>query len=45
MVMARKVSQWGKNALRAQTYMRIKSAVETARLRGQDPVDVLISLR
>jgi hypothetical protein len=29
----------------AQTYMRIKSTVETARLRGQDPVDVLISLR
>ena len=44
-VMARKVSQCSKNALGAQTYMRIKSTVETARLRGQDPVDVLISLR
>jgi hypothetical protein len=44
-VIARKVSQCSKNALGAQTYMRIKSTVETARLRGQDPVDVLISLR
>lgn len=44
-VIARKVSQCSKNALGAQTYMRIKSAVETARLRGQDPVDVLITLR
>lgn len=44
-VMARTVSQCSKNALGAQTDMRIKSAVETARLRGQDPVDVLISLR
>ena len=26
------------------TYMRIKSVVETARLRGQDPVEVLMSL-
>ncbi len=25
-------------------YMRIKSVVETARLRGQDPVEVLMSL-
>ncbi|BBN96911.1 transposase IS66 [Deinococcus grandis] len=44
-VIARKVSQCSKNALGAQTYMRIKSTVETARLRGQDPVDVLINLR
>lgn len=43
-VMARKVSQCSKNALGAQTYMRIKSTVETARLRGQDPVAVLASL-
>ena len=43
-VMARKVSQWCKNAVRAQTYMRIKSTVETARLRGQDPVAVLTGL-
>ena len=43
--MVRKVSRCSKNALGAQTYMRIKSAVETARLRSQDPVDVLISLR
>lgn len=43
-VMARKVSQCSKNAVGAQTYMRIKSAVETARLRGQDPIAVLISL-
>lgn len=43
-VMARKVSQCSKNATGAQTYMRIKSTVETARLRGQDPVAVLTSL-
>ena len=43
-VMARKVSQCSKNALGAQTYMRIKSTVETARLRGQDPIAVLASL-
>ena len=43
-VMARKVSQCSKNAVGAQTYMRIKSAVETARLRGQDPIAVLASL-
>jgi len=42
--MARKVSQCSKNALGAQTYMRIKFAVETAPLRDQDPIDVLISL-
>lgn len=43
-VMARKVSQCSKNAVGAQTYMRIKSTVETARLRGQDPVAVLTGL-
>ena len=43
-VMARKVSQCSKNSLGAQTYMRIKSARETARLRSQDSTDVLISL-
>lgn len=43
-VMARKVSQCSKNAVGAQTYMRIKSTVETARLRGQDPVALLTSL-
>ncbi|GAA3994095.1 IS66-like element ISRhru2 family transposase [Deinococcus rubellus] len=43
-VMARKVSQCSKNAVGAQTYMRIKSTVETARLRGQNPVAVLINL-
>jgi len=43
-VMARKVSQCSKNAVGAQMYMRIKSTVETARLRGQDPVAVLTSL-
>ena len=44
-VMARKVSQCSKNARGATTYMRIKSTVETARLRGQNSVDVLMSLR
>ena len=44
-VMARNVSQCSKNALEAQTYIRTKSTVETARLCGQDPVDILISLR
>ena len=44
MVTARKVSQCSKNAVGAQTYMRIKSTVETARLRGQDPVAVLTGL-
>ena len=43
-VMARKVSQCSKNAVGAHTYMRIKSTVETARLRGQDPVTVLTGL-
>ncbi|MCD0177772.1 IS66 family transposase, partial [Deinococcus sp. 14RED07] len=43
-VMARKVSQCSKNAVGAQTYMRIKSTVETARLCGQDPVAVLTGL-
>ncbi|GGR43913.1 hypothetical protein GCM10008959_01020 [Deinococcus seoulensis] len=41
---ARKVSQCSKNAVRAQTYMRIKSTVETARLRCQNPVAVLTGL-
>lgn len=44
-VIARKVSQCSKTDLGAQTYMRIKSTVETAKLRGQDPVAVLTSLR
>ncbi|CAM3592348.1 transposase [Deinococcus saxicola] len=44
-VMARKVSQCGKNLLGAITYTRIKSVVETARLRGEDPVAVLMALR
>ena len=43
-VMARKVSQCSKTQRGAMTYMRIKSVVETARLRGQDPVEVLMSL-
>ncbi|MFT2720390.1 hypothetical protein ACMT4L_10345 [Deinococcus sp. A31D244] len=43
-VMARKVSQCSKNAVGVQTYMRIKSTVETARLRGQDTVAVLTGL-
>uniref|UniRef100_UPI00403F496A IS66 family transposase n=1 Tax=Deinococcus sp. VB142 TaxID=3112952 RepID=UPI00403F496A len=38
-VMARKVSQCSKNAVGAQTYMRIKSTVETARLRGHTDSD------
>nr|WP_254843169.1 transposase [Deinococcus marmoris] len=44
-VMARKVSQCSKNLLGATTYTRIKSVVETARLRGEDPVAVLMALR
>lgn len=43
-VMARKVSQCGKNAVGVQTYMQIKSTIETARLRGLDPVETLTSL-
>lgn len=43
-VIARKISQCSKNLRGATTYMRIKSVTETARLRGQDPVDVLMSL-
>ncbi|OLV15728.1 hypothetical protein BOO71_0008473 [Deinococcus marmoris] len=43
--MARKVSQCSKNLLGATTYTRIKSVVETARLRGEDPVAVLMALR
>ncbi|WP_415791788.1 IS66 family transposase, partial [Deinococcus saxicola] len=44
-VMARKVSQCSKNLLGAITYTRIKSVVETARLRGEDPVSVLMGLQ
>lgn len=44
-VLARKVSQCSKNERGATTYMRIKSITETARLRGHDPVDVLMALR
>ena len=44
-VMARKVSQCSKNVLGATTYTRIKSVVETARLRGEDPVAALVALR
>ncbi|OLV15814.1 hypothetical protein BOO71_0013741 [Deinococcus marmoris] len=44
MVMARKVSQCSKSAIEAQTYMRIKPTVETARLRGQDPIAALTNL-
>ena len=44
-VLARKVSQCSKNERGATTYMRIKSVTETARLRGHDPVDVLMALR
>lgn len=44
-VMARKVSQCSKNVLGATTYTRIKSVVETARLRGEDPVAVLMALQ
>ncbi|OLV15618.1 hypothetical protein [Deinococcus marmoris] len=43
--MARKVSQCSKNLLGAITYTRIKSVVETARLRNEDPVAVLMALR
>ena len=44
-VIARKVSQCSKNKRGTETHMRIKSVVETARLRGQDLVEVLVSLR
>ncbi|CAM3926326.1 Transposase IS66 central domain-containing protein [Deinococcus saxicola] len=44
-VMARKVSQCSKNLLGAITYTRIKNVVETARLRNEDPVAVLMALR
>ncbi|MDO4244600.1 MAG: transposase [Deinococcus sp.] len=44
-VMARKVSQCSKNAAGSQTYMRIKSTVETVRLRSQNPVAILIGPR
>lgn len=43
-VITRKVSQCSKNQRGAETHMRIKSVVETARLRGGDPVEVLVSL-
>ncbi|WP_291423199.1 IS66 family transposase [Deinococcus sp.] len=43
-VITRKVSQCSKNKRGAEAHMRIKSVVETARLRGQDPVEVLASL-
>lgn len=43
-VLARKVSQCSKNESGATTYMRIKSVTETARLRGHDPVQVLMDL-
>ncbi|WP_229776007.1 IS66 family transposase [Deinococcus ruber] len=43
-VMTRKVSQGSKTAAGAQTYMWIKFMVETARLRGQDPVAILTGL-
>ena len=43
--MARKMSQCSKNMLGATTYTRIKSVVETARLRGENPVTVLMVLR
>lgn len=43
-VITRKVSQCSKNERGAEAHMRIKSVVETARLRGQDPVEVLVSL-
>ena len=43
-VITRKVSQCSKNWRGAEAHMRTKSVVETARLRGQDPVEVLVSL-
>lgn len=43
-VINRKVSQCSKTDRGATAHMRIKSVVETARLRGQDPVEVLVSL-
>ncbi|WP_229671119.1 IS66 family transposase, partial [Deinococcus aquiradiocola] len=43
-VMARKVSPCSKNAVGAQTDIRIKSTVETAQPRGLDPVAVLAGL-
>ena len=43
-VVTRKVSQCSKNARGALTYTRIKSVVETARLRDQDPVQLLMHL-
>ncbi|WP_084051141.1 IS66 family transposase [Deinococcus hopiensis] len=43
-VMARKVAQCSKNAEGGQTYMRIKSTVETAHQAGQDRDGVLTGL-
>ena len=43
-VITRKVSQCSKNKRGAETHMRIKSVVETARLRGRDPVEVLVRM-
>ncbi|MFC3859585.1 transposase [Deinococcus antarcticus] len=43
-VITRKVSQCSKKKRAAEAHMRIKSVVETARLRGGDPVKVLVSL-
>lgn len=42
--MARKVAQCSKNAEGGQTYMRIKSTVETAHQAGQDRDGVLTGL-
>ena len=43
-VIARKVSQCSKNEVGAMNYASIKSVVETARLRGHDPVKILANL-
>lgn len=43
-VTTRKVSQCSKTALGAMNYASIKSVVETARLRGEDPVALLARL-
>ncbi|WP_293912507.1 transposase, partial [Deinococcus sp.] len=43
-VITRKVSQCSKNARGANSYTQIKSVVETARLRGHDPVQTLMDL-
>ncbi len=41
LVADRKVSQCSKNEVGAMNYASIKSVVETARLRGHDPVKIL----